>query len=122
MQETLNIKVENIPSSPDLALVKFKGDLDKAGFGEIKPVLDEEVKKFADEAGKMSLIFDFAELGFINSESIGYLMEIHTHLSHRGKKLIIVGANAHVADVLTAIGMTDIVPEFPTLEDFLKQK
>lgn len=98
--------------------VSFRGEFDKAGHSDIRERLDECVKSFAGS----SLIFDFSDLKFINSEGIGYLMEIHTFLIRSDRQLVVVGLNAHIADVFEAIGFQEIIPVFDTIEDFLKNK
>lgn len=99
----------------DYQIVYFDGDFDKAGFADIKEKISDFVLNFTLKA----MIFDFANLKFINSEGIGYLTEVHTHLIQRGSKLVIVGLNAHVQDVFNAIGIAEIMPIYPSLADYL---
>ena len=89
----------------------------KAGHSDINDELEGIVKGFE---GK-NLIFDFNRLKFINSEGIGYLMEIHTHLIKKDKKLVIVGLNSHVADVFKTIGINEIIPVYKDLGAFLNR-
>lgn len=97
-------------------VVVFDGEFDKAGFAEVKDELTNFVKAF----DLKSLVFDFGKLKYINSEGIGFLMEVHTHLIQRDRKLIVVALNANVKDIFTAIGIADIVPLFDSLNDYLK--
>lgn len=115
MQTNLSITVENLDE--DNEVVKFDGEFDKAGHSEIGDKLDETVKEFT---GK-TLILDFTRLKFINSEGIGYLMEIHTHLIKLDKKLVIVGLNSHVKDVFQTIGINEIITIYDDLASFLKK-
>lgn len=115
MQKNLKISVGEIKN--DTQIVEFAGEFDKAGYSDVRNELVELIEKFA---GK-NLIFDIGALKFINSEGIGHLMEIHTHLSKGGKKLIIVGPNAHVSDVFRAIGLSEIIPIYDNANDFLKK-
>ena len=115
MEATLSITVGT--TADDHQIVKFKGEFDKAGHSDIKDALDSCVKAFD---GK-NLVFDFADLKFINSEGIGYLMEIHSHLSKLGKSLVIVGANAHIKDVFQTIGLKDVIPVHKDLVSFLNR-
>ena len=115
MEPTLNIKVEKPNKKKDYQVVKFAGEFDKAGHLDIREELDIVVKDF-----KMtSLIFDFTSLKFINSESIGYLMEMHTHLVKRKKKLVLIKPDAHVKEVLNTIGIADVIPTYTTLDAYL---
>ncbi|PIZ76044.1 hypothetical protein COY05_02585 [Candidatus Peregrinibacteria bacterium CG_4_10_14_0_2_um_filter_38_24] len=117
MQKHLSLSVEKIGETGDV-LVKFNGEFDKAGHDEIK----EELGKVVDDFKGMTLVFDLTDLKFINSEGIGYFMEIRTHLVTDGKKLVLVAANAHVADVFNAIGIMEIMPIFNTLSDYINKK
>lgn len=117
MQKHLSLSVEKLGESGDM-IVKFNGEFDKAGHEEIK----EEIGKIVNDFKGGTLVFDLGELKFINSEGIGYFMEIHTHLVTAGKKLVLVGPNAHVADVFNAIGIMEIMPIFNTLNDYLNKK
>lgn len=117
MGPNLTIKIEENAEGGDYELIKFTGDFDKAGHNEIHDSLSKAVREFT---GKY-LVFDFTDMRYINSEGIGYLMEVHTHLAQRDRKLIIVGLNAHVEDVFKTIGIADIVDIYPSLNDFLSK-
>lgn len=114
MNKNLNLIIEP-QGGNNYQVVKFNGEFDKAGQTEVKEMLDDVVKNFTGS----SLVFDFAALKFINSEGIGYLMEIHTHLINNDKKLVIVSLNAHVKDVFQAIGIGEIIPVFDDMDEFL---
>ncbi|MBI5754538.1 STAS domain-containing protein [Candidatus Peregrinibacteria bacterium] len=110
-----NLSLQFSESSGDYQIVGFTGDFDKAGFAEIKDKITDFVLNF----NKKVLIFDFTNLKYINSEGIGYLMEAHTHLIQRDRKLIIVGLNEHVKDIFQAIGITEIIPIFSSVDNYL---
>lgn len=116
MQKNLKINIGELES--DSQIVEFVGEFDKAGYTDIKSELVVLIEKFS---GK-NLIFDLGALKFINSEGIGHLMEIHTHLTKGGKKLIIIGPNTHVSDVFKAIGLSEIIPIYERADDFLKKQ
>ncbi len=117
MGPNLTINVQEHTGDVDYTIVKFTGEFDKAGHNEVQDELSECVKNFS---GKY-LVFDFTNLRFINSEGIGYLIEVHTHLVQRDRKLIIVGPNAHIADVFKTIGIAEVVEVRPSLSEFLKE-
>lgn len=117
MNQNLKVTFNPVESGQTYQLIKFSGEFDKAGHSEVKEKLDMCVKDFNLKA----LVFDFQDLKFINSEGIGYLMEIHAHLTQRDRKLVIVGANAYVKDVFQAIGIMEIVPIYENLKEFLSK-
>jgi anti-anti-sigma factor len=116
MNKTLIITVSPLNKEKRFQIVDFNGDFDKAGFTDIREQLNGAVKSFVGS----KLVFDFTKLKFINSEGIGYLMEVHAHLVKDSKQLIIVGANSHVKDVFGTIGLSEIITLYPSLDAFLK--
>ena len=104
MEQTMSISIG--AKKDNHQVVKFSGEFDKAGLTAVKGELNAAVKAFEGT----HLVFDFSNLKFINSEGIGYLMELHGHLTKTDKKLAIAKPNAHVADVFKAVGIGDILP------------
>jgi anti-anti-sigma factor len=117
MQPTLTININPLSSDKGYQIVTFTGDFDKAGYSDVRKQLDACV----DEFKGTDLIFDFSSMKYINSEGIGYLVEVHTHLVHQQKRLVIVGANEHVKDVFETIGIKEMIPMFDKLEEFLNK-
>jgi len=111
------LAMEKLGEAGDM-VVKFNGEFDKAGYEEVKDELGQLVNDFKGS----TLVFDLGELKFINSEGIGYFMSVHTHLVTDGKKLVLVGPNAHVADVFNAIGIMEIMPIFNSVDEYLNKK
>ena len=117
MKPNLTIDVKQPPKDKDYQVIVFNGEFDKAGHSEVKEELEKAIEDFSEK----NLVFDFSGLKFINSEGIGYLMEIHTHLVQRGRKLVIVGVKPNVADVFKAIGIQEVVPIHKDLTTFLNK-
>lgn len=115
MQPNLTIDISALQDFPSAKLVKFKGDFDKAGYSDNKEKIDSTVK----DSEEKYLIFDFSELKYINSEGIGYLIEVHSHLVQRGRKLVVFGLQDHVMDVFQTIGIANVIPLYKTLNDFM---
>lgn len=105
MNKTLKVDVGNLNKEKGVLIVKFEGEFDKAGFSHVADELNALVK---DCPAKI-LVFDFKNLKFINSEGIGYLMEVHSHLAKVDKRLVVFGVNDHVKDVFKAIGLYDVI-------------
>jgi len=114
MQKNLSIEINSKNSDEKYDVVKFVGELDKVGHSDV----DVELEKFVKSFTKKILVFDFAGLKFINSEGIGYLMEIHAFLMKNDKKLVIIGANSHVEDVFNTIGIQEIISIYANLTEF----
>ena len=116
MGPNLKIEFNEANDGDSFQVIMFEGDFDKAGYSEISAKLNAFVKEF-----KLNkLIFDFSKMKFINSEGIGYLMEIHTHLLKNDQHLILVGPNDHVKDVFNTIGIDEVIPVEKTLAEAIK--
>lgn len=96
-------------------VLSFWGNLDSFGLSEKKDQINQIVEGFSKEY----LVFNFADLNFLNSESIGFLMHLNEKLIAEGKKLVIVQAKKNVLDVLEVIGLLETMPYFKKMEDFL---
>ncbi len=107
----LTITVENV-APKNYTIVKFVGDLDKAGLESIRT----NIMKTVDDLMDKYLVFDFTDLDFINSESIGFLMEVHSHLFKISKNLVVSNAKANVKDVLSVIGIFNIIQYTDSLD------
>lgn len=116
MNKTLVITVKPLDDEKRIQIVEFDGEFDKAGYTDVHEQLNKSVKSFSGS----KLVFDFTKLKFINSEGIGYLMEVHAHLVKEDKQLVLVGANAHVKDVFGTIGLSEIITLYPSMDEFLK--
>ena len=117
MKPNLTIEIKKTSDGEDHQVVVFRGEFDKAGHSEIR----DELNKFIDEFSAKTLVFDFSALKFINSEGIGYLMEIHAHLIQRGRKFVIVKVSANIEDVFETIGLKEVIPLYKDLNEFLKK-
>jgi len=115
MEKNLTLTIENTNEEKSYQIIKFIGELDKAGHSEIRDFLDDIVDKFSLK----TLIFDFSALRFINSEGIGYVMEINNHLKAEERSLVVIGLLPNVADVFKAIGLGDVIEVHKSLDSYL---
>lgn len=115
MEPTLTIDISESNQDGEYQLVTFSGEFDKAGYSQIKV----DLTKCVNDLTANYLIFDFKGLKFINSEGIGHLMEIQTHLMKNGKKLVIITPPDNIKDVFKTIGLTEVVAVYKDLKTFL---
>ncbi|MGE3278269.1 MAG: STAS domain-containing protein [Candidatus Altimarinota bacterium] len=96
-------------------LVKFVGQLDETNIEDqaqkIYQIMEGDVK---------NLVFDFSELSYLNSKSIGYIADWQQKISQKGGKLVIVGAKENIFDILDVVGLANIIPIVDTEEDAKK--
>lgn len=118
MEDYGSSKLSVIIGSPDKTMgyqvVRFRGDMDKVGLYANRAALEACVEHMEEAY----LVFDFTELNFINSESIGFLLTIHVRLSKKGKTVVLVNAVDHVKDVLQVIGLFSMMKYFDSLKAF----
>lgn len=116
MINTTTIKIEKLTSNEVYDRLLFDGNLDKAGFALIK----EDLDNFTETFSKKFLVFDFAKLNFINSESIGFLLTIYSRLLKKGATFVVVNSPNNVKDVLEVIGVFKIIKYFDSIESMEK--
>jgi len=96
-------------------LVKFVGQLDETN-------IEDQAKKIYQvmEGDVKNLVFDFSELTYLNSKSIGYLADWQQKISLKEGKLVIVGAKENIFDILDVVGLTNIITMVDTVEEAKK--
>lgn len=97
----------------DYEVVEFHGELDQSTLPDAEQQLTALIEKY----DRSFLILDLSDLGFINSEGIGFFLTTNKKLSDRNKKLIVCGVQAHVADVVKVMGLSDIIPVYQTINE-----
>lgn len=95
--------------------VSFWGNLDSFGLSEKR----KEIMGTVDAMSKKWLVFDFTDLSFLNSESIGFLMQVNENLMENGKNLVLINAKKNVLDVLQVIGLLETMSYYKDLEEFI---
>ena len=113
-----NLQIDIQPSQKDqhYQVVVFRGDLDKAGLSCVKQDLEALTGRFVGQY----LVYDLTQLHFINSESIGFLMTMHSRLAKANKSLVLIGACDNVKDVFQVIGLFHIMRYYENLASFLE--
>jgi stage II sporulation protein AA (anti-sigma F factor antagonist) len=94
-------------------LVKFVGQLDETN------VEEESVKVYSEiEAEELkNMVFDFSELSYLNSKSIGYLADWQEKVNAKGGKLVIFGAAENIFDILDVVGLTKLIDLVDSVEE-----
>lgn len=108
-QLSIDIKISNKPGT---AILAFDGELDET----VLEMTRTKIDPILNDAATQAVIFDLTNLKFINSKGIGYLVAVHSHLAKAQKKLILAAANEAVMDVMSLVGLTTIIPYFPSVE------
>jgi anti-anti-sigma factor len=117
MATPATVTIEDVESSaPDMTVkvIKFTGQLDESNVDEkAKMIYDliEQVPK------NLNLIFDLAELEYMNSKSIGYLTDWYGKVYENGGKIVIAQTRPNILDILQVVGLTQLIKTFPTIDE-----
>ena len=110
LMEDLQIKD---PSSK-AKLITISGQLDESNVDNKA----KEIYQMLDATpGKLSLVFDFAGLDYMNSKSIGYLTDWYGKITERGGKVLIAHAKPNIKDILQVVGLTQLIQLFESLDE-----
>src|SRR3989339_1413743 len=88
--------------------VKIKGQLDESNVDE-KAKDIYKVLESVPTGKHVNLLFDFAELDYMNSKSIGYLTDWYSRITTDGGKICIAGPKENIVDILQVVGLTQLV-------------
>jgi len=112
----VDVQISDIVSQTDMPakLVKVKGQLDESN-------VDEQAKKLYEliesNASGLNLVFDFSELEYMNSKSIGYLTDWYGKLNAVNGKILIAAARENIVDILQVVGLTQLIPCVGSLDE-----
>ncbi|MBU1018589.1 MAG: STAS domain-containing protein [Patescibacteria group bacterium] len=113
-EATITFEDVQVDGDKQVKLIKVAGQLDESN-------VDDEAKKIykliEDVGGNLSLIFDFSELEYMNSKSIGYLTDWYSKVSASGGKVAIAQAKSNIVDILQVVGLTQLINTFPSIEE-----
>lgn len=104
--------VNKTSTNTGVKIFAFKWELDETNVDTTFPSIIEEIGDFAHSR----TVFDFRELTYLNSKSIGYIADIAQRTEDGGWKFCISGLSNEVHDTLELVGITSIVPIFETVE------
>lgn len=100
--------------SGNVFVVKIAGQLDETN-------VDQESQKIyaliTEHNSNLSMLFDLKDLTYMNSKSIGYLTDWYTKVTSGGGKLVITQCQDNVLDVLSVVGITNLISHFPSIDE-----
>lgn len=112
-----NITIEDITVSTEgltAKLVKFQGQLDESNVDEKAKVIYELIEQVPQN---LYLLFDFEELEYMNSKSIGYLTDWYGKVTEGGGKIAIAKTRSNILDILQVVGLTQLINCYATLDE-----
>ncbi len=109
--------IQDLPPAPDATKVKmisFDGQLDEMNIEENAPKIYDMIE---NSVGKTIFIFDFERLSYMNSKSVGFIADWNERLNKKGGYIAVVIFPPDINDIMTTVGITDFIKEYPTLAD-----
>lgn len=109
--------IEDVASTDASKIIKqvlFAGQLDESNIDEKSQTIYQLITQFPKG---LNLIFDFEKLEYMNSKSIGYLTDWYGKVTEGGGHLVIIKAKPNIVDILSVIGLTQLIPMFGSLDE-----
>jgi len=116
MPTMVQITVESAPDTESVKIFHISGELDESNL----PDLEEAVEPYVMDSANKKLIFNFNRLEFMSSKIIGYMASVYNRLNADGREMILAGCNKIITDILSIVGLNQLMPAYPTLEEALK--
>lgn len=110
----LNLHVEPVPSAPGVAVVAIRGSIDPRNLSQLESILGS-----ASGQGFETLVLDLAEIRYINSAGLAYLVNFSDQLASRGGRLELAGAQPKVKLIFEMMGLTEFFTLYKTVESAL---
>jgi anti-anti-sigma factor len=114
-QATITIK--DIPATSKgvtAKVVKFQGQLDESNVDEKAKILYQLLEQYPQN---LYLLFDFEQLEYMNSKSIGYLTDWYGKVSEGKGKIVIAKPRSNILDILQVVGLTQLVTCYPSIDE-----
>jgi anti-anti-sigma factor len=104
------LEVNKTSTNTGVKIFTFKGELDETNVDTTFPNIIADIGDFAHSR----TLFDFKELTYLNSKSIGYIADIAQRTEDGDGKFSICCLSSEVHDTLELVGITSIVPVYET--------
>ncbi len=112
-----NIQIEELAApQPAMSakLIRFIGQLDESNIDLNSKTIYDII---AQHPANLYLLLDFSKLEYMNSKSIGYLTDWYGKITQGGGKIVISGAPPNIHEILLAVGVTELVKCYDTLDE-----
>lgn len=95
-------------------VVEFRGELDESN---IDDTAIQIYKIIAEAPVSTPFIFDFSQLNYMNSKSIGYLSDWFSKTAEKGADLFIAAPRENISDILRTVGLDNFIKMFHSVDD-----
>lgn len=102
------LEVKKSSTNTGIKIFSFHGELDETNVDSTFPNIIADIGNFS---GARTL-FNFGELTYLNSKSIGYIADIAQRSEDGGGKFALCALTSEVHDTLDLVGITNIIPVY----------
>jgi anti-sigma B factor antagonist len=107
----LNCRLQAVQSHPDIAVVTIHGSIDPRNLSMLEGVLEA-----ASRRGFRTVILDLAEVRYINSAGLAYLVNLSDSLAARGGGLHLANYQPKVKVVFDLMGVSEFFKLYKSVE------
>ena len=96
-------------------IIWISGEIDHHAAKELR----RQTESAMTEMGGKNIIFDFAQVTFMDSSGIGMMIGRYKQLQALGGKLAISSANEKITEIIQLSGLSKLLPVFATINEAL---
>lgn len=100
------MKAEYVLKNDEIVIL-FHGELDEYGATQVRTSIDSII----DEYRVRTVVFDLADVGFVDSTGLGFLLGRYKKLRARRQELVLKNVCGQVDKVFKASGVYSFVPK-----------
>lgn len=104
------LEVKKSSTNTGIHIFSFHGELDETNVDSTFPNIITDIGDF----NKTRTLFNFKDLHYLNSKSIGYIADIAQRTEDGGGKFALAMLTDEVRDTLDLVGITNIIPVYET--------
>ena len=104
------LEVKKSVTNTGVKVFTFNGELDETNVDSTFPNIITDIGEFTNS----KILFNFAELHYLNSKSIGYIADTAQRSEDGGGKFVLCSLTSEVRDTLDLVGITNIIPVYET--------
>jgi anti-anti-sigma factor len=104
------LEVKKSVTNTGVKVFSFHGELDETNVDSTFPNIIADIGDF----NKSRTLFNFGELHYLNSKSIGYIADTAQRSEDGGGKFALCCLTSEVQDTLDLVGITNIIPVYET--------
>ena len=94
-------------------VVKIAGEIDHHSAEKIRNTAESEFYK----SGAKNMVFDFAQVGFMDSSGIGMIIGRYKELKKTGGKVFAINIGPEIGRIFAMSGLKKIIPCYESLDD-----